>query len=193
VRTSDYGKPKLKSFAFQKTTGLKGTSHNYFWPRLGQSAKTLGPETEANKVQQYAKTHDNGNPLDNLNTWVVFRGGPGMLHCKQRLTAEGEASSLNPATCIMLERSTQLYERAVASRDPGKPGKVPGLCLQGVLSSINGNIIKLRFGAAVAPKGQTSHEIETSLQNPDIWWSIPYWVAANYEVHLEKIPVKSGF
>jgi hypothetical protein len=187
--------PKSRVLPFRKTTGLKGTSNNYFWPRLGQSAKPLGPEAEARKAQQIARAQDNTNPLDDVDTWVVFRGGPGMLQCKQRLTAEGEASPLNPATCIMLERSFQLYERAIASRDPGKPGKVPGLCLQGVLSSIDRNTgtVKLHFGAVVAAKGQTSYEIDTHLENPDIWWSVPYWVGADYEVHLEKLPVKSGF
>jgi hypothetical protein len=36
--------PRSRVLPFRKTTGLKGTSNNYYWPRLSQSARPSRPE-----------------------------------------------------------------------------------------------------------------------------------------------------
>lgn len=96
------------------------------------------------------------------------------------------------------------------------PSSLPQL-IQGVLKSVSGDRLECELEFASCgeeEKGASNHELDidfinflegreapqdprnvvkTSLTSEDIWWCLPYWVAANYNLHFEKIPVECGF
>jgi hypothetical protein len=174
------------------TTGPQ--SFHHFWPRLWSTARPLGGE--ARKAKSSCVLPPRESTLDDIDLRIFVQGGDWILNHKAILTTKDDVESVAEAeTCVMLLSGSQVFENVCP------PLKKPEL-IQGVLKSIDGDRLECeleiasctdKMNGTKARAEKPRHVYKTSLANEDIWWCLPYWVAADYNLHFEKIPVERGF
>jgi hypothetical protein len=183
------------------STGPRTLHH--FWPRLWFTAKPLGGE--ARKEKSSGALPVKVSPVDDLDSRILVQGGEWILNHTERLTTEEAAVSAHSATCVMLMKGSDLHESACLSSENVD-------MIQGVLKSVDVDSLECELSIATedheqstgdeegqsecesdVESGKHSNVIETTLTDEDIWWCLPYWAAASYNLHFEKIPVERGF
>lgn len=190
-----------RSGAMRLTTGPRTANH--FWPRLWKSARPLGGE--ARKEMSKGRLPIRESIADDVDSRVFVQGGQWIAKHTALLTAV--ATSPDSATCVLVWEGSHLYSQACPKGRSLKPRSVQGLlqlldadrlecsvalCFGNESGASNSKHIDDRVTRA-SGKDYTQHVIKANLADEDIWWCLPFWAAADYKLHSEKIPVEKGF
>jgi hypothetical protein len=158
---------------------------SHFWPRLWSTAKPMG--CEARQCKQKGVLPELTDILDDIDLRIFVQGGDWVSKHLDLIREDAELGGMQneAGTCVMIPPGTELYRRA---RPPASNsfGQLQGVVVR---KDTQSSTLTVKF----ANGADESHVFQMDLQDTDIWWCFPFWVANSYKIHNGKVNVDAGF